>query len=142
MLFPDELGNDELKNVSGSTLKINPVMLNERIMCVNGAFYGMNEIQDPSAFASVIGPVFQYKSARSFLYALVGSSLFSSYVSDLAKYIVLVPTAEQFEASGIRTVYSTQGQKLAVLPNRALFIYILPASQAISQVNYQKAGRG
>lgn len=109
MLFPDELGNDELKNVSGSTLKINPAMLNERIMCVNGAFYGMNEIQDPSAFASVIGPVFQYKSARSFLYALVGSSLFSSYVSDLAKYIVLVPTAEQFEASGIRTVYSTQG---------------------------------
>ena len=109
MLFPDELGNDELKNVSGSTLKINPAMLNERIMCVNGAFYGMNEIQDPSAFASVIGPVFQYKSARSFLYALVGSSLFSSYVSDLAKYIVLVPTAEQFEASGIRTVYRTQG---------------------------------
>lgn len=109
MLFPDELGNDELKNVSGSTLKINPAMLNERIMCVNGALYGMNEIQDPSAFASVIGPVFQYKSVRSFLYALVGSSLFSSYVSDLAKYIVLVPTAEQFEASGIRTVYSTQG---------------------------------
>lgn len=109
MLFPDELGNDELKNVSGSTLKINPAMLNERIMCVNGAFYGMNEIQDPSAFASVIGPVFQYKSARSFLYALLGSSLFSSYVSDLAKYIVLVPTTDQFEASGIRTVYSTQG---------------------------------
>jgi len=30
-------------------------------------------------------------------------------LSDLSKYIVLVPTAEQFEASGIRTVYSTQG---------------------------------
>lgn len=108
MLFPDELGDEELKNLSGAPLKINPAMLNERIMCVNGALYGMNEIQAPSAFASVIGPMFQYKSARSFLYAMIGSSLFSSYVSDLAKYIVLVPTAEQFEASGIRTVYSTQ----------------------------------
>ena len=78
-------------------------------MCVNGALYGMDEIKEPSTFASVIGPLFQYKSARSFLYALLGSSLFSSYVSDLSKYIVLVPTAEQFEASGIRTVYSTQG---------------------------------
>lgn len=108
MLFPDELGDDELENLAGSTLKINPAALNERVMCVNGALYGMNEIQEPSTFASVIGPLFQYKNARSFLYALMGSSLFSSYVSDLAKYIVLVPTAEQFEAAGIRTVYSTQ----------------------------------
>ena len=109
MLFPEELGDDELKNLAGSSLNINPAALNEKTMCVNGALYGMDEIKEPSTFASVIGPLFQYKSARSFLYALLGSSLFSSYVSDLSKYIVLVPTAEQFEASGIRTVYSTQG---------------------------------
>ena len=85
MLFPEELGDDELKNLAGSSLNINPAALNEKTMCVNGALYGMDEIKEPSTFASVIGPLFQYKSARSFLYALLGSSLFSSYVSDLSK---------------------------------------------------------
>lgn len=77
-------------------------------MCVNGAFYGMNQIQKPSTFASVVGPIFQYKDARSFLYALEGASLLSSYISEDAKYIMLIPTAEQFDGSGIRTSYSTQ----------------------------------
>ena len=109
LVFPDEIGTGELESLAGSPLNINPAMLSERTMCVNGALYGMNEIQDPSTFASVIGPLFQYRNARSFLYALAGSSLYSSYISNLSKYIVLIPTAEQFDASGIRTVYSTQG---------------------------------
>lgn len=108
MLFPEELDDKTLESLAGSALNINPAKLNEKIMCVNGALYGMNEIQEPSTFASVVGPLFQRKDARSFLYALAGTSLISSYVSDLANYIVLVPTASQFEASGIRTVYSTQ----------------------------------
>lgn len=109
LVFPDEIGTGKLESLAGSLLNINPAMLSERKMCVNGAFYGMNEIQDPSVFASVIGPLFQYKDARSFLYALAGSSLFSSYISDLSSYIVLIPKSEQFDALGIRTVYSTQG---------------------------------
>lgn len=109
LVFPEEIGTGKLESLLGSPININPAMLNEKIMCVNGALYGMNEIQEPSAFASVVGPLFQYRDARSFLYALGGSSLISSYTSNLVKYIMLVPTADQFDASGIRTVYSTQG---------------------------------
>lgn len=109
LVFPEEVGTGELESLFGSPLNINPAMLNKKIMCVNGALYGMDEIQEPSAFASVVGPLFQKRDARSFLYAMDGSGLMSSYTSDLVNYIMLVPTADQFEASGIRTVYSTQG---------------------------------
>lgn len=108
LVFPDEIGTGELESVEGSLINIEPTSLNEKIMCVNGAFYGMNQIQKPSTFASVVGPIFQYKDARSFLYALEGASLLSSYISEEAKYIMLIPTAEQFDSSGIRTSYSTQ----------------------------------
>lgn len=109
LVFPEEIATGKLESVAGSRINIDPSTLNERKMCVNGALYGMNEINDPTTFASVLGPVFQYQDARSLLYALAGSSMVSSFTSDLVKYILLVPTATQFEATGIRTIYSTQG---------------------------------
>lgn len=108
LVFPEEIGKNELESVEGSLIKIEPTSLTSKIMCINGALYGMNQIQKPSTFNSVVGPVFQYKDARSFLYALRSSNLLSSYISEDAKYILLIPTATQFEASGIRTSYSTQ----------------------------------
>lgn len=111
MVFPEQIGKtgeNELTSLEGSVINIQPSMLNEKIMCVNGALYGMNQIQSPSSFASVAGSVFQYKDARSFLYAMSGSGSFSTYTSEDAKFIMLIPTATQFEGSEIRTSYSTQ----------------------------------
>ena len=76
-------------------------------MCVNGVLYGMNKISTPTTFASVLGTMFQNKEARSFLYAMNGTSLQPSFVSNNAKYIMLIPKAAQFEGSEIRTSYST-----------------------------------
>lgn len=108
LVFPDEVGAGKLESAEGSFINIDPASLKDKIMCINGALYGMDQIQKPSTFNSVIGPAFQYKEARSFLYALQGSNMLSAYTSEDANYIVLIPTATQFENSGIRTSYSTQ----------------------------------
>lgn len=108
LVFPDEIVADKLESSEGSFINIDPASLSDKIMCINGALYGMNVIKKPTTFNSVVGPIFQYKDARSFLYALNGSSLLSSYISKDANYILLIPTATQFEGSGIRTSYSTQ----------------------------------
>lgn len=112
MLFPSDLKNTDDVPVSGAgtELNINPddVAKDRRIMCVNGALYGLDHIETPSAFSSVVGSIFQNKNSLSYLYALNGSGLYSNYVSDVANYIVLVPTVDQFSAAGIYTVQSTQ----------------------------------
>ncbi len=94
-------------SVEGSEINVNPNTLNDKIMCVNGVLYGMNKISTPTTFASVLGTMFQNKEARSFLYAMNGTSLQPSFVSNNAKYIMLIPKAAQFEGSEIRTSYST-----------------------------------
>ncbi len=98
---------DKIVSVEGSEINVNPNTLNDKIMCVNGVLYGMNKISTPTTFASVLGTMFQNKEARSFLYAMNGTSLQPSFVSNNAKYIMLIPKAAQFEGSEIRTSYST-----------------------------------
>ncbi len=101
---------DKIFSLEGSEININPSTLKDKVMCVNGVLYGMDQISKPSTFASVLGPVFQNKEARSFLYALYGDNkklLQPSYVSNNARYILLIPVLKQFEGSEIRTAYST-----------------------------------
>ncbi len=150
MLFPEELGDDELKNLAGSSLNINPAALNEKRCVLMVLSMVWMKLRNLAHLLPLSDLCFNIKSARSFLYALLGSSLFSSYVSDLSKYIVLVPTAEQFEASGILTVYSTQGwkqkemmdgRKSAILPSKISCICIQLVSRVNNQVNYQKEER-
>ena len=113
MLFPSDLqatGDDAPVSSMGTPLNIDPYSVAEdrRIMCVNGALYGLDHIDTPASFSSVVGPIFQNKTSLSYLYALQGSGLFTSYVSDLGNYVMIIPTTDQFSAGGIYTVTSTQ----------------------------------
>lgn len=113
MLFPSDLqatGDDAPTSSAGTPLNIDPYRVAEdrRIMCVNGALYGLDHIDMPESFNSVVGSIFQNKSSLSFLYALTGSGLFSSYVSKMGNYVMTVPTVDQFSSAGIYTVSSTQ----------------------------------
>lgn len=105
MVFPEMLE----KPAEDVEYNVTTDQIEERHMCVNGLMYGMNRIETPSSFSSVLGPVFQYKDARSFLYAVNGAGVSSSYISPDAKYTLIVPNSTQFENSGIYTVYATQG---------------------------------
>lgn len=113
MLFPSDLqatGDDALLSSAGTPLNIDPYSVAEdrRIMCVNGALYGLDNIDTPASFSTVVGPIFKNKTSLSFLYALSGSGLFSNYVSDMGNYIMVIPTTDQFSDAGIYTVTSTQ----------------------------------
>ena len=109
LVFPEEIKKGTLVSASGSAIdNIDFASVKEPIMCVNGAVYGMNEMKLPTMLNSVIAPVYQYKDARTCLYALSGSGIRNSYTSPDSKFILLIPSKEQFEAEQIYTVYSTQ----------------------------------
>lgn len=107
MVFPDEMKQYAEKE-GEEYLNIDPSSIEKAQMCVNGILYGLNNMPTIPVFNMITRTVYQYKDARSFMYALRSSGLSSSYISKDATYTMLIPTTDQFLASGIYTVYSTQ----------------------------------
>lgn len=101
MVFPEEIDKGKLKNQYGMKISFNTSAIADRVMCVNGTFYGMSSMDTPPLFASVAGPAFRNKSCANYLYVLDGSSLMNSMVSEDANFTVLIPTNQQMETSGI-----------------------------------------
>ncbi len=106
LIFPEEIKT--INSEEGADFNIDPEKVKDHIMCANGALYGMDEIQTPSLFQTVIGALYKYNYARSMMYALRGSGTLSSYISKSSKFTILVPSTEQFENSAIYTSFSTQ----------------------------------
>lgn len=106
MIFPDEMKQYAEKE-GENYLNINPSNISKAQMCVNGIIYGLNDMPVIPSFNMITKPLYQYKNARSMMYALQGSGLSSSYISKNATYTMFIPTTEQFLASGIYTVPST-----------------------------------
>ncbi len=107
MIFPDEMKQYSEKE-GEDYLNIDPNSIGKAKMCVNGILYGLKDMPEIPLFKMITKPVYQYKDTRSFLYALQGSGLSHSYISKDATYTMLIPTTDQFLASGIYTVYTTQ----------------------------------
>lgn len=107
MVFPDEMKAYAEKE-GEDYRNIDPNSIEKAQMCVNGILYGLKDMPEIPLFKMITKPIFQYKDARSFLYALQGSRLSSSYISEDATYTMLIPTTDQFFNSGIYTVYTTQ----------------------------------
>jgi len=101
VVFPEEIDKGKLKNQYGMKISFNTSAIADRVMCVNGTFYGMSSMDTPPLFASVAGPAFRNKSCANYLYVLDGSSLMNSMVSEDANFTVLIPTNQQMETSGI-----------------------------------------
>ena len=112
IVFPEEIQKGLLKNDYDMTFDFDPSKVEDKAMCVNGTFYGLNEIETPTLFASVIGPAFRDKDYNYFLYLLDGTGLINSYASQDAKYILLVPSNAQIEQTGIYLKSYTTGNVL------------------------------
>lgn len=112
--FPEEISSGKIKNSYGVAFNFDPATVTEKAMCVNGNFYGMDEMKNPPLFGSVIGPAFRNKNAACFLYALDGSSLLNSYVSSDVEYTMLIPTNTQMQANGISLNTYTTGTVLQI----------------------------
>lgn len=106
LMFPEDI--DKAMAEEDFPLDLNTSSIFEKKLCANGILYGLDEIKVPNYFNTVARPAYQNKDARSYLYALSGAGALSVYNSDLSRYMVMVPTADQFANAGINTSYSTK----------------------------------
>lgn len=105
VVFPEEIQKGRIKNSYGTVVSfdVDKVPAKNRIMCVNGALYGLDELAAPTMFTSVTGPAFQYKKYGYFLKMLKASNLTMTLCSDETRYITLMPSNAQIESIGITT---------------------------------------
>lgn len=97
--FPEEIATGKVANAFGLPFDFNPYTVEDKKMCVNGTYYGVDKIEVPLLFKSVAGPALRWKSFDYFLYSLSVSNLLNSFASDKVKYTLLMPDAQTFEAS-------------------------------------------
>ena len=98
-VFPDEIRTGKITSSLGSVYKFDPDKVNDRKMCVNGSFYGLNEVEAPAVFTSVAGPAFTNKNYSCFLYALDRAGMSGNFSSSV-KYTLIIPGNKEFESSG------------------------------------------
>jgi uncharacterized surface protein with fasciclin (FAS1) repeats len=100
MIFPEEIENGKVTDDYGNPLDFSMADVADRAICVNGSFYGLTKMNTPPLLTSIMGPAFQNKGNRSFLYTLWGSGLIRSYGSSTMNYVMLIPSDAQMETSG------------------------------------------
>lgn len=103
VVFPEEITNGDIENTFNVQISFNvdEVAAENRVMCSNGTFYGLSQLDIPPVFKSVTGPAFQNKSSYYYLYMLESSSLLDGMSSDETTLTTLIPSNEQMESYGI-----------------------------------------
>ncbi len=114
LVFPEEIKNGQVNTVYGTPINVNPDNVTDRVMCVNGVMYGMDNMKAPAIFSSVVGPAFKDTTYIDYLYALDGSGLILALASNKSEFVTLIPSNKQFENSDppMRLYTTTQGREL------------------------------
>lgn len=114
IVFPEEITKGNVLTVYGTQININPEQVTDRKICCNGTLYGMDRMEMPAIFSSVVGPAFADTTYRSYLYALEGSSTLLSLASKTTKFVTLMPSNEQLYNSdpSIRLYTTAEGKEL------------------------------
>lgn len=112
--FPEEIKNGTVLTPYQTPINIDPDQVTDRKVCVNGALYGMDKLDAPAIFSSVVGPAFKDSTYRNYLYALDGSSLLLSLASNKSQFVTLMPTNQQLSNNepAIRLYTTTEGKVL------------------------------
>lgn len=96
MVFPEEIRNEKVQTRFGTPININPDDVDDRMICANGVVYGMNHMEAPAIFSSVVGPAFADTTYQCYLYTLDRSGLVLSLASNKAEFVTLIPTNLQY----------------------------------------------
>jgi uncharacterized surface protein with fasciclin (FAS1) repeats len=114
LVFPEEIKNGTVLTSYGTPINIDPDQVTDRVMCVNGVMYGMDDMKAPAIFSSVVGPAFKDTTYVDYLYALDGSNLILSLASNKSEFVALIPTNKQFTDNDppFRLYTTTQGRSL------------------------------
>lgn len=102
IVFPDEVKT--LKNNYGTSYSFDPYTVKDKSICVNGSFYGLDKLELPAMFQSVIGPAFLNAKYVDFLYTLNQANMLQIYSSDVTKYTFLLTDNENFEISDMKLI--------------------------------------
>jgi len=103
MVFPEEIKKGLVENSLGTIIKfdVDAVPKENRKVCVNGVLYGCDVLTPPAMFGSVTGPAYQHKKYSYFLDMLANSDLVMTLASDETRYLMLYPSNELMERTGI-----------------------------------------
>ena len=117
--FPEEIKNGTVLTRFGTPINIDPDKVTWRQICCNGVLYGMDRMEAPAIFSSVIGSAFREVRFLPFLYALDGSDLVLSLASRNARFTALIPDTAQFKGSEMKLENITGGKELEVWSDEA-----------------------
>ncbi len=114
LVFPEEIKNGTVLTQYGTPINVDPDQVTDRVMCENGTLYGMDRMDAPAIFSSVVGPAFKAKDYVDYLYTLDGSGLMMSLASQKSQFVTLIPNNSQFENSdpAMRLYTTTSGKEL------------------------------
>lgn len=102
IVFPDEVSI--IKNGYGTSYQFDPYAVKDKSICVNGSFYGLDKLEMPAMFQSVIGPAFLHEKYVDFLYTVDQANMLPIYSSDATPYTLLITNNENFEISDMRLI--------------------------------------
>jgi hypothetical protein len=106
IVFPEEIKSGDIINDFDMKIdfEVDEVPAANRVMCVNGALYGLNQLDAPGMFKSVTGPAFRYKDGHYYLYMLDYSRLLVGLSSNDATLATLIPKNDQMAEGGISMI--------------------------------------
>ena len=141
IVFPEEIKKGDVLTVFGSPVNVNPDEVTYRKMCNNGTLYGMDHMEAPAIFASVLAPAFRNMDHLDYLYALDGSSVVLSLASDKSTFVTLMPTNSQIENSDPqkRLYTTTSGKELQEYSTDAGDFVNMSKNSMLSIVNMHTA---
>lgn len=140
-VFPEEINKGTVETAFGTPVNIDTQGVDDRLFCENGVVYGMNDMEAPAIFSSVVGPAFRDTTYQCFMYALDKSELVLSLASDKSDFVTLVPSNKQFNQNepAMRLNVTTQGKNLEVYSDVDGNYANMGSSQARSIVNMHTA---
>jgi len=140
-VFPEEIRNGLVETSYGTPININPDEVTDRLFCENGIIYGMNDMEAPAIFSSVVGPAFKDTTYQCFLYTLDKSELVLSLASDKSNFVTLVPSNLQYNQNEpkMRLNTTTAGRLLEVYSDLDANYITVGQSQAQDIVNMHTA---
>ena len=93
---------------------INPETVADRKVCTNGFLYGMDNMEVPAIFSSVVGAAFNNKAYRNFLYVLSTSGLISSLSSKQMQFIAMMPDTTKFAENAANMPIQKSGNSYVI----------------------------
>ena len=114
LVFPEEIKNGTALTSFATPINIDPDKVTDRKVCNNGLFYGMDNMDAPAIFSSVVGPAFKDTTYQCYLYALDRASVLLSLASNKTEFVTLMPSNLQFANTepAIRLYETTSGKEL------------------------------